>query len=120
MFRKLKELAAYFGLYHSERQSGTFRGSKSRTSKRGLYHVRAMLHMAAHNCVHSKGKKPPSNPVLAGFYDKKCHSKPPLVAMGAVIHKVSNIIFAVLRDQKSFELRFPQDHAQRLGMSIAA
>ena len=34
--------------------------------------------------------------------------------MRAVMHKISNIIFAVLRDQKPFELRFPQDHAQRL------
>ena len=120
LFRKPKELAAYFGLDPGERQSGTFRGSKNRMSKRGSHHVRAMLHMAAHNCVHSKGKKPPSNPVLAEFYDKKCYSKPPLVAMCAVMHKISNIIFAVLRDQKPFELRFPQDHAQRLGMSIAA
>lgn len=120
LFRKPKELAAYFGLDPGERRSGTFRGSKNRMSKRGSHHVRAMLHMAAHNCVHSKGKKPPSNSVLAEFYDKKCHSKPPLVAMCAVMHKISNIIFAALRDQKPFELRFPQDHAQRLGMSIAA
>lgn len=120
LFHKPKELAAYFGLDPGERQSGTFLGSKNRMSKRGSHYVRAMLHMAAHNCIYSKGKKPPSNPVLAEFYEKKCQSKPPLVSMCAVMHKISNLIFAVLRDQKPFELRLPQDHAQRLGMSIAA
>ena len=29
---------------------------------------------------------------------KKCDSKPKLVAMGAVSHKVCNMIFAILRD----------------------
>ena len=35
LFRKPKELAAYFGLDPAERQSGTFRGSKNRISKQG-------------------------------------------------------------------------------------
>ncbi|MCI1966190.1 MAG: IS110 family transposase [Oscillospiraceae bacterium] len=98
LFQKPKQLAAYFGLDPSERQSGTFHSSKNKLSKRGSPYVRAMLHMAAHNSVHSTKKHLPGrgNPVLA----KKCRSKPPKVAMCTVMHKLSNIIFAVLRDQK--------------------
>ena len=35
LFKKPKQLAAYFGLDPSERQSGTFRGTKNKISKRG-------------------------------------------------------------------------------------
>ena len=31
-------------------------------------------------------------------------SKPKLVAMGAVLHKVCNMIFAILRDNRPFEI----------------
>jgi hypothetical protein len=33
-----------------------------------------------------------------------------MVALGAVMHKVCNIIFAVLRDNKPFELITPEQH----------
>ena len=88
-------------------------------SKRGSPHVRAMLHMAAHNSICSVRGKPPHNPVLAEYYAKKCLTKPGKVAMGAVMHKLCNIIFAVLRDRKPFELRQPSEHAARLGMKAA-
>lgn len=120
LFQKPKQLAAYFGLDPSERQSGTFHSSRNKLSKRGSPYVRAMLHMAAHNSVHHTKKHLPGNPVLADFYEKKCQSKPPKVAMCAVMHKLSNIIFAVLRDQRPFELRQPQEHARRYGMLSAA
>ena len=35
LFRKPKQLAAYFGLDPGERQSGTFKGRKNKLSKRG-------------------------------------------------------------------------------------
>lgn len=40
-------------------------------------------------------------------------SKPKLVAMGAVSHKVCNIIFAILRDNKPFKIITPQEHIQQ-------
>lgn len=119
LFHKPKQLAAYFGLDPGERQSGKFRGSKNKMSKRGSSQVRAALHMAAVNSVAVQKKRPTCNPVLATYYNEKCKSKPSKVAMCAVMRKISNIIFAVLRDQKPFELRQPQEHTQRLGVLSA-
>lgn len=120
LFHKPKQLAAYFGLDPGERQSGKFRSSKNKMSKRGSPQVRAALHMAAVNSVAVQKKCPACNPVLAAYYNDKCKSKPGKVAMCAVMHKISNIIFAVLRDQKPFEIRQPQEHAYRLGLPTAA
>ncbi|MFR4441616.1 MAG: IS110 family transposase, partial [Hungatella sp.] len=44
---------------------------------------------------------------------QKCDSKPKLVAMGAVSHKVCNMIFAILRDNKPFEIITPQEHIKQ-------
>ncbi len=118
-FRRPKQLAAYWGLDPSEHQSGTFRGTKNKMSKRGSPYARAMLHMAAHNAVHSLRGRPPLNPVLAEYYEKKRSEKPAKVAIGAVMHKLTNIIFAVLRDGQPFELRQPASHAASLGMKAA-
>ena len=120
LFHKPKQLSAYFGLDPSERQSGTFTGTKNKLSKRGSPYARAALNMAAHNAVCKHGKALPPNPVLADYYERKCNKKPKKVALAAVMHKLTNIIFAVLRDQKPFELRTPEQHAHRLGMLHAA
>lgn len=120
LFQRPKQLAAYFGLDPSQRQSGCFSGSKNKLSKRGSAYVRAMLHMAAVTSVIPQAKRPAANPVLLAYYEKKCKEKPTRVALCAVMHKLSNIIFAVLRDQKPFELRQPDQHALRLGVAPAA
>jgi len=36
-----------------------------------------------------------------------------MTALGAVMHKLCNIVFAILRDEKPFELILPQAHSQR-------
>ena len=120
LFQKPKQLAAYFGLDPSQRQSGTFTGSKNKLSKRGSAYVRSILHMAAVTSVAPQKKRPAPNPVLLAYYEEKCKSKPPKVVMCAVMHKICNIIFAVLRDQKPFELRQPEQHAVQLRMVSAA
>lgn len=51
LFRKPKQLAAYFGLDPGERQSGAFKGHKNKLSKRGSPQVRAGLHMVAVSSV---------------------------------------------------------------------
>ena len=48
------------------------------------------------------------------FYHQKCVNKPKKVALGAVMRKLVNIIFAVLRDKKPFELRTPEEHEELL------
>jgi transposase len=35
------------------------------------------------------------------------------VALGAIMHKVSNIIFAVLRDSKTYELKTPEEQRKQ-------
>ena len=86
-------------------------------SKRGSAQVRAALHMVAVNSVVIQKNRPVCNPVLAACYEEKCKSKSGKVAMCAVMHKISNIIFAVLRNQQPFELRQPQEHIQKLGLT---
>ena len=119
-FQKPKQLAAYFGLDPSEKRSGTFNSSKNAISKRGSSLARASLNMVACNSIFAKSGRSPLNPVLADYYCKKLETKPHKVALCAVMHKLVIIIFAVLRDQKPFELRSPEDHAKRLGVLPAA
>lgn len=114
LFRKPKQLAAYFGLDPGERQSGTFKGRKNKLSKRGSPQVRAVLHMAAVSSVSRNRNGTYKNPVLAGYYERKCMEKPKNVARVAVMRKLSNIIYAVLRDCKPFEFRTPQEHMRLL------
>ena len=81
---------------------------------RGSRYVRATLNMVAVNCIYPQKNVAPRNPVLAEFYEKKRMSKPHNVAVVAVMHKILNIVFAVLRDQKPFELRTPEEHDKAL------
>lgn len=70
-----------------------------------------------HGCCYlcqPQNKCPAANPVLLAYYEEKCKSKPHKVIMCAVMHKICNIIFAILRDQEPFELRQQEQHAQRL------
>jgi hypothetical protein len=60
----------------------------------------------SHPC--SNGKY--NNPIIAEYYQNKCKTKPAKIAHCAVMHKMSNIIFAVLRDQKPYEFRSPDEH----------
>ena len=120
LFKKPKQLAAYFGLDPSERQSGTFRGTKNKLSKRGSPYARAALHMAVVNAVFKHANAPAPNPVLSSYYEKKCKTKPAKVALAASMHKLIFIIFAVLRDQKPFELKMPDQHAREQGFIKAA
>ena len=60
-----------------------------------------------------KGIKTPVNPVIYDYYTRKCASKKKRVAVGAVMHKICNIIFAMLRDNKPFEIITPEEHCKR-------
>lgn len=113
-FKSAQALTAFSGLDASVRQSGKFKGSRNKISKRGSRLIRrALFHVASANIRSNKGKQP-NNPYMHAFYQKKCQSKPKMVALVAVMHKMLFVIYAVIRDQKPFELRDPQDHAARL------
>ena len=109
-FSKPKQLFAYFGLDPAVKQSGKFEGTKIKMSKRGSSVARRVLHIMAVQSIGTNRTGTAKNPVLRDYYLKKCESKPKLVAMGAVMHKVCNIVFAILRDNKPFEIITPEQH----------
>lgn len=109
-FKKPKQLFAYFGLDPAVKQSGKFEGTRVKMSKRGSSIARRVIHTLTLQSISTSRTKEAKNPVLREYYLKKCESKPKLVAMGAVSHKICNIIFAILRDSKPFEIIKPEDH----------
>lgn len=114
LFSSPKKLYAYFGLDPAVKQSGKFNGDKVHMSKRGSSLARRILHMVAlNNLKVDKGTKIPVNPVIHSYYADKCKSKKKNVAVGAVMHKICNIIFAMLRDNKPFEIITPEEHCER-------
>lgn len=114
LFSKPSKLVAYFGVDPSVKQSGAFTGTRNKMSKRGSPLLRRMLFMVALANIGTKRDKNPTNPVLLEFYNEKCKSKPKMVALGAVMHKLVYYIFAVLRDKKPYQLRSPKEHAKIL------
>jgi transposase len=101
-FKSPKQLLAYFGLDPSVNQSGNFTGTRNKMSKRGSPLARRAIHTIALISVGCSKNNVPHNNVLLTYYQDKCKSKPKMVALGAVMHKVCNIVFAMLRDHKPF------------------
>ena len=114
LFSSPKKLYAYFGLDPAVKQSGKLNGDKVHMSKRGSSLARRVLHMVALNNIKiDKGSGTPVNPVVYDYYTRKCSGKKKPVAMGAVMHKICNIIFAMLRDNRPFEVITPEEHCRR-------
>ena len=113
-FQKPNELVAYCGIDPSVKQSGKFEGTQNKMSKRGSRFLRRVLYTSALANIRKNRSGELNNPVLYEYYQKKCVSKLKKVALGAVMHKLVAIIFAVLRDKKPFELRTPEEHAKQL------
>ena len=109
-FKNPKQLFAYFGLDPSVKQSGKFNATDVHMSKRGSKIARRALFAVALASIRSTRNGIPLNPVLHDYYKKKCESKAKMVAIGAVMHKLCNIVFAVLRDTKPFVLINPDEH----------
>nr|WP_312580090.1 IS110 family transposase [Sedimentibacter sp.] len=109
-FRSPKQLFAYFGLDPAVKQSGKFNGTKVNISKRGSRIARRVIHTMALISIGINRNGSANNPVLREYYLKKCQSKPKMVALGAVMHKVCNIVFAILRDEREFEIITPKEH----------
>lgn len=117
-FTKPKQLFAYFGLDPKVNESGNFKGTKVPMSKRGSRIARKVLFNIALVSVSTSNNGQAVNPVLKDYYDKKKQSKPKMVALGAVMHKISNIIFAVLRDNKPFVLRTSEEHCKAYNSNV--
>lgn len=109
-FVKPKQLVAYLGIDPSVNQSGKFQGTDIKMSKRGTPYGRRALYAVALASVRKNPNGKPVNTVLRDYYELKKQSKKKKVALGAVMHKLVNYMFAVLRDQKEYEQRSPKLH----------
>ena len=90
-----KKIAALVGVAPFNRDSGTFRGT--RTIWGGRANVRAALYMAA--LVASR-----HNPILSCFYQRLLKAgKPKKVALTAVMRKLLTILNAIVRDQTPWQ-----------------
>jgi hypothetical protein len=112
VFKSPKQLFAYFGLDPAVKQSGNFIGTNVKMSKRGSSVARRAIFTIALVSIGLTRNGNPNNSVLRDYYLKKCQSKLKMVALGAVMHKVCNIIFAVLRDNRPFAFITPEQHIQ--------
>ena len=110
MFKSPKAFTAFFGIDPSVNQSGKSTGDRNKISKRGTRFGRRVLFTAALSSIRTTRNGDPINPVLRDYYAQKCVNKKKKVALVAVMHKLLHYIFAVLRDEKAFEFRSPQDH----------
>ena len=114
LFPSPKKLYAYFGMDPGVNDSGKFHGDRVHMSRRGSSLAWRILHIIAiNNLKVDKRTKAPVNPVIYDYYTRKCASKKKIVAVGAVMHKICNIIFAMLRDNKPFELITPEEHCEQ-------
>jgi len=111
VFQKPKQLVAYFGLDPAVKESGLFKATQVHISKRGSRVARRAVFSVALSSVSRKNNGDARNPVLREYYLKKIQSKPKMTALGAIMHKLCNVIFAVLRDHKPFVLRTPEEHS---------
>jgi len=109
-FKSPKQLFAYFGLDPAVNQSGKFVGTRVTMSKRGSRIARRAIYTIALVNISIKRNGIANNSVLREYYLGKCKYKPKLVALGAIMHKVCNIIFAILRDGNPFVLITPNQH----------
>lgn len=109
-FSCAKKVVAFLGLDTSVSQSGTFNSSHNKLTKRGSYLARKILFNIAIASIKTYRNGVPANSVLFTFYNKLIQRKPKKVAICAVMHKLINHFFAILRDKKVFELRTPETH----------
>lgn len=99
-----KQLIAYAGIDPSVYQSGTFRASKNKISKRGSTYLRKALYQATCAGLY---KRPYgyTNPILKTYYDKKVsEGKSSKVAIIATSNKLLRIIYGMLKSNKPFDI----------------
>jgi len=98
-FPSAKQIVSYAGLDASVHESGDFKGSQSRMSKRGSAYLRRAIYGAAFIASWS-------DPELSAYYKRlKARGKHHYVAVGAVARKLCYIIYAVLIENRPFEDR---------------
>jgi len=96
-FSSADKLAAFAGIDPTVKQSGDFVGVKNHMSKRGTPYLRRALWMASTTAVQH-------DPMFRAYYEKKAaEGMRYMKIIGHVSKKMSSVIFAVLRDNKTYE-----------------
>lgn len=113
-FKNARALTAYAGLDPSVKESGKFKGTRNKISKRGSRLLRRALNLVACRSVSKTRKDEYVNPILRAYYEQKCQAKPKMVALTAVAHKLIYIIFAVVRNNQPFYWSDPEQHKAKL------
>ena len=104
-FPTSKQLVAFAGLDPSVFESGKFKASHSKISKRGSTYLRRALYQSTVAGI-SNRVGGPVNEVLYSFYSKKlAEGKPSKVAIIATSNKLLRIIFGVLKNNQPFEVK---------------
>lgn len=111
-FLKPKHLVAFFGIDSSVSESGKFKGDDNKISKRGTRIGRRALYAVALASIRNNRNGVPINKILLDYYKINMKGKKPKIALVAIMHKIINYIFAVLRNQTPFEQRDPKIHKQ--------
>lgn len=94
-FPTSKQLTAFAGLDSSVYESGTFRSSQNRISKRGSNYLRKAFYQAT-VCGISQQIKGPRNSILSQYYNRKlAEGKPTKVAIIATCHKLLRMVYGV-------------------------
>lgn len=104
-FPTSKQLVAFAGLDPSVFQSGKFKASHNKISKRGSTYLRRALFQATVAGI-SNRVGGPLNQVLYSFYSKKlAEGKLSKVAIIATSNKLLRMIFGILKNNQPFEVR---------------
>ena len=101
-FEEAPKLVAFAGLDVTVKQSGEFFGTHNKLSKKGSPYLRRAIWMAATVAAFK-------DPILSEYYQSlRARGKHHLTAIGAVSRKMCNIIFAVLRDNRPYQIAPPK------------
>lgn len=96
LFSSAKQLVSYSGYDVVLRESGTYRG-KSRISKKGNKHIRAVLHMPSMTAIRI-------NPTLKPFYERLKPTKvKPLIALVAVQRKMLVLMYSLWKSNQYYD-----------------
>ncbi len=103
-FATVKKLVAFSGLDPSVYESGKFKSSHNKISKRGSTHLRKALYQAASAGIR-KSKGSPNNSILYDYYIKKINEgKAKKVALIATAHKLLRIIYGIWKKDEYFRV----------------
>lgn len=101
-FSSADKLLAYAGLDPTVRQSGEFKSSQNRMSKRGSPYLRRAIWLASTSAVQF-------DPMFRAYYEKKrSEGLHYMNVIGHVSRKMTAVIFAVLRDSQPYRLVMPK------------